>query len=105
MGLIATPERKKMIDLAYFMWTEPFNMIVPKPGEEPRLFAFIKPFQSWVIIITCLFLISASVLCPSWSKQDLLYIKGVATHIYHDACCGRLYEPFLETTSAILLKW
>lgn len=61
MGLIATPERKKMIDLAYFMWTEPFNMIVPKPGEEPRLFAFIKPFQSWVIIITCLFLISASV--------------------------------------------
>lgn len=50
MGLIATPERKKLIDLAYFMWTEPFAMIVPKPGEEPRLFAFIRPFQSLVII-------------------------------------------------------
>jgi hypothetical protein len=31
------------------MWTEPFTMVVPVPGEEPRLFAFIKPFQNLVI--------------------------------------------------------
>jgi ionotropic glutamate receptor len=49
MGLIGTPERKIVVDFAYFMWTEPFTMVVPVPGEEPRLFAFIKPFQSSVI--------------------------------------------------------
>lgn len=45
MGFIITPERKKKFDFAYFMWAEPYNMIVPVPGEEPRLFAFIRPFQ------------------------------------------------------------
>jgi len=49
MGLIRTPERKKVADFAYFMWTEPFTMVVPVPGEEPRIFAFIKPFQNLVI--------------------------------------------------------
>lgn len=45
MGFIATPERKQIMDFAYFMWTEPYVMVVPRPGEEPRLFAFIRPFQ------------------------------------------------------------
>lgn len=48
MGFIATPERKSKMDLAYFMWTEPHTMVVPLPGEEPRLFAFIRPFQPQV---------------------------------------------------------
>ncbi len=38
------------MDLAYFIWTEPQAMVVPRPGEEPRLFAFIRPFQPLVII-------------------------------------------------------
>lgn len=33
------------MDFAYFMWAEPFAMVVPRPGEEPRLFAFVRPFQ------------------------------------------------------------
>ena len=50
IGFIATPERKSVMDLAYFTWTEPQAMVVPLPGEEPRLFAFIKPFQPIVIL-------------------------------------------------------
>ena len=30
------------------VWTEPFTLIVPKPEEESRLFAFIRPFQPLV---------------------------------------------------------
>nr|CAH0098371.1 unnamed protein product [Daphnia galeata] len=44
-GMIATPERKKMVDFSYFVWTEPYTMVVPRPGEVPRLFALIWPFQ------------------------------------------------------------
>jgi hypothetical protein len=50
MGMIATPVRKKLVDLVYVIWTESFVMVVPVPGEEPRLFAFILPFQSTVCI-------------------------------------------------------
>lgn len=50
MGFIATPERKEKMDLAYFMWTEPHTMVVPQPEEEPRLFAFIRPFKHQVNI-------------------------------------------------------
>ena len=49
-GMIATPERNKMVDFAYFYWAEPHAMVVPRPGEEPRLLAFIQPFQPIVII-------------------------------------------------------
>jgi ABC-type amino acid transport substrate-binding protein len=47
-GLTATPERKKWVDFTYMIWTEPWTMVVPRPGEESRLFAFTKPFQSKV---------------------------------------------------------
>ena len=43
--MIATPEQKKAMDFAYFFWAEPHAMVVPRPGKEPRLFAFIEPFQ------------------------------------------------------------
>ncbi|EFX79934.1 hypothetical protein DAPPUDRAFT_103893 [Daphnia pulex] len=36
-GIIATPERKQMVDFSYFVWTEPYTMVVPRPGEEPSL--------------------------------------------------------------------
>lgn len=31
-------------------WTEPYVMVVPRSEEEPRLFAFILPFQPMVQI-------------------------------------------------------
>ncbi|EFX80578.1 hypothetical protein DAPPUDRAFT_318460 [Daphnia pulex] len=48
-----TLERKKLVDFAYFMWAEPIAMVVPRPGEEPRLFAFVRPFQFpvWTFIL------------------------------------------------------
>lgn len=52
IGFISTPERKLVMDLAYFIWTEPYAMVVPRPGEEPRLFAFIRPFQPLVIMFS-----------------------------------------------------
>ena len=49
-GMIATPERKKVMDFAYFFWADTHAMVIPRPGEGPRLFAFIQPFQPNVII-------------------------------------------------------
>lgn len=49
MGFIVTPERKQLIDYAYFMWAEPQAMVVPRPEEASRfLLAFVRPFQSQV---------------------------------------------------------
>ena len=39
----------KFTDFAIFMWAESLAMVVPRPGEEPRIFAFVHPFQSTVI--------------------------------------------------------
>ena len=49
VGTIATPERAKKMDFAYIMWAEPYVMVVPRPEEEPRLLAFIRPFTPMVI--------------------------------------------------------
>jgi hypothetical protein len=40
----------KTTDFAIFMWAESLAMVVPLPGEEHRIFAFVHPFQSTVII-------------------------------------------------------
>lgn len=43
--------RLKIMDAAtYFSWEERYRMIVPKPGEDSRLFAFIRPFDGIVSI-------------------------------------------------------
>jgi len=47
-GMMSTPDRKKVIDFSYPFWIGPFKLLVPKPGEESRLFAFIRPFQPLV---------------------------------------------------------
>ena len=45
-----TMERKEKMDFALFpTWFEVFRLVVPAPGEEYRLFAFIGPFSSTVI--------------------------------------------------------
>ncbi|XP_046447431.1 glutamate receptor ionotropic, kainate 2-like isoform X2 [Daphnia pulex] len=55
--IIATYERMKSTDFAFFMWAEPLAMVVPRPGEEPRIFAFVHPFQStvWLLIFIASF--------------------------------------------------
>ncbi|EFX79723.1 hypothetical protein DAPPUDRAFT_103904 [Daphnia pulex] len=62
LGFIPTPERKKVVDFAYFLSAEPQAMVVPRPGEEPRLLAFIRPFQSsvWLLILIASILVIAS---------------------------------------------
>ncbi|XP_057369794.1 glutamate receptor ionotropic, delta-1-like [Daphnia carinata] len=52
-GVVATPERKQIVDLTYFIWTEPYSMVVPQPEEESRIFAFIYPYQPtvWLLIV------------------------------------------------------
>nr|CAH0112523.1 unnamed protein product [Daphnia galeata] len=49
---IATPDRKKFTDFAYFIISEPNAIVVPRRGEEPRLLAFFRPFQQsvWLFI-------------------------------------------------------
>jgi ionotropic glutamate receptor len=49
-GITLTLENKKKMDLAYFAWSEPFKMVVPRPGETSRLLAFVYPFDPLVII-------------------------------------------------------
>ncbi|KAI9566014.1 hypothetical protein GHT06_009813 [Daphnia sinensis] len=72
-GLTPTPERKKKVDFSYFIWTEPYAMVVPRPGEEPRLFAFVRPFQSLVIYLC--YTKNNSIFCfHSFSKVWLLIL-------------------------------
>ena len=44
LGVYPTLERKKKMDFGYIVIAESCYMVVPRPGEEPRLFAFIRPF-------------------------------------------------------------
>ena len=38
-------DRKEDVDFTYAIWAETIDLVVPRPGEESRLFAFIRPFQ------------------------------------------------------------
>lgn len=74
-----------MTDFAYFMWAEPFTLVVPRPGEEPRLFAFIWPFQSSVTIIDVLQCSITAALLPriiAFTFFNLPFRKGLAVNIY-----------------------
>lgn len=80
-----------MVDFSYFVWTEPYTMVVPRPGEVPRLFALIWPFQPIVSahIVVHRHYIGVSIIF----KPKLLFklcvvipiIIGLATHFHnHD---------------------
>ncbi|XP_046454702.1 glutamate receptor ionotropic, kainate glr-3-like isoform X2 [Daphnia pulex] len=43
-----TMDRVERMDYSFFTWTDGFSLVVPNPGEESRLFAFVRPFQPWV---------------------------------------------------------
>ncbi|XP_046446908.1 uncharacterized protein LOC124196138 [Daphnia pulex] len=74
VGFIPTPERAIKMDFAYFLTAEPHAMVVPRPGEEPRLFAFIRPFQSsvWLLIFIASILVIASMCLFSKAYSKLL---------------------------------
>jgi glutamate receptor, ionotropic, invertebrate len=41
-------DRVERFDYTASTWSEPFSFVAPRPGEESRLFAFIRPFQPMV---------------------------------------------------------
>jgi len=41
-------DRVERMDFTSHTWSEGFSLIVPRPEEESRLFAFIGPFQPTV---------------------------------------------------------
>ncbi|XP_046461499.1 uncharacterized protein LOC124207902 [Daphnia pulex] len=56
-----TQDRINRMDYtSYFVWVDGLSLIVPKPGEQSRLFAFIGPFQPSVwfwILVTIIFVV------------------------------------------------
>ncbi|EFX79932.1 hypothetical protein DAPPUDRAFT_103895 [Daphnia pulex] len=61
-GTTLTLENKQKMDLAYFVWSEPYMMVVPRPGEKSRLLAFVYPFDPlvWGLIYITLHAVVAS---------------------------------------------
>lgn len=51
IGLAITPERYEKMDFTFYHWIEPYSMVVPRPGEEEKIFAFIRVFQPTVITL------------------------------------------------------
>ena len=46
-----TADRMAAIDFCTFpAWQESFRLVVPRPGEELRLFALVRPFDNQVFI-------------------------------------------------------
>ncbi|XP_046453943.1 ionotropic receptor 93a-like [Daphnia pulex] len=55
-------DRVERFDFTSFIWAEGFRLVLPRPGEESRLFAFIRPFQPWVwlsIFVSVLVIVGA----------------------------------------------
>jgi hypothetical protein len=93
--VIATYDRMKSTDFAFFVWAEPLAMVVPRPGEEPRIFAFVYPFQSTVTRFVFMIHLPAI----RWVIL-IMFRTGVATHLHcrlhrcclHDNVFGNLLE-------------
>lgn len=48
-SLVIDPNRAARMDYTCGLgWAETYNIIVPKPEFQSRLFAFVRPFQFWV---------------------------------------------------------
>lgn len=90
VGMIITPERKEKMDFAYLIWTEPYTIVSPRPGEEPRVFSFVWPFQANVSYL--------NFRLESISKQFISNLKtkqGVATDSSQYDCGGVFDDSFL----------
>lgn len=48
-SLVSNPDRAARVDFtSAHIWTEPYTLVVPKPKQQSRIFAFIRPFQPMV---------------------------------------------------------
>nr|CAH0103993.1 unnamed protein product [Daphnia galeata] len=74
--VIANYDRLKSVDFAYYMWAESLAMVVPRPGQEPRIFTFVHPFQStvWLLIF-----LAASIIIALMTLFSGIYCKLFAT--------------------------
>ncbi|XP_046454085.1 ionotropic receptor 93a-like isoform X2 [Daphnia pulex] len=63
-----TMDRVERMDFTSHTWSEGFSLIVPRPAEESRLFAFIGPFQPtvWMLIFISLFVFVGMMTLFTW---------------------------------------
>lgn len=48
-GFVITADRVPIADYCTFpSWQESFRLVVPRPGEQSRLFAIVRPFDNTV---------------------------------------------------------
>nr|CAH0108320.1 unnamed protein product [Daphnia galeata] len=54
-----TMDRVERMDFTFHTFSDGFSLVVPKPEEESRLFAFIGPFQPnvWMLIFICVLVV------------------------------------------------
>ncbi|XP_032796243.2 glutamate [NMDA] receptor subunit 1 [Daphnia magna] len=56
-----TMDRAERMDYTFHTWSDGFRLVVPRPGEESRLFAFIGPFEPmvWMLIFISIIVVVA----------------------------------------------
>ncbi|XP_032779707.2 ionotropic receptor 93a isoform X1 [Daphnia magna] len=68
-----TLDRMKRMDYtSSFSWVDGFSLVVPRPGEESRLFAFTGPFQPtvWLFILISLMFIVGVMAVFTWFYKN-----------------------------------
>ncbi|XP_046445822.1 glutamate receptor ionotropic, delta-1-like isoform X1 [Daphnia pulex] len=78
VAFVPTLDRKKNVDFTYFVWSEYFAMVVPQPGEETRIFAFIRPFQSTVWLFIFITIVVMVTLMTLFSR---IYSKYITVNV------------------------
>ncbi|XP_046454961.1 glutamate [NMDA] receptor subunit 1-like isoform X1 [Daphnia pulex] len=75
-----TADRVAKNDPTSFIWTEGMTLIVPRPEEENRLFAFIGPFQPmvWLLIFISIFPVIGAMTFFTWFYQHLHWNNDAA---------------------------
>nr|CAH0101184.1 unnamed protein product [Daphnia galeata] len=78
-----TMDRVERFDFTTFIWSEGFRLVVPRSGEESRLFAFIGPFQPmvWMSIFISLLFTVAAMKFFEWFYNHHLFKKNEVSSI------------------------
>ncbi|XP_045036265.1 glutamate receptor ionotropic, kainate 3 isoform X2 [Daphnia magna] len=66
-----TMDRVTRMDYTFPTWADGFSLVVPRPGEENRLFAFVGPFQPtvWLLIFISIFVLVSVMTLFTWIHQ------------------------------------
>ncbi|KAK4012523.1 hypothetical protein OUZ56_024762 [Daphnia magna] len=66
-----TMDRVARMDYTFLTWGDGFSLVVPRPGEENRLFAFVGPFQPtvWLLIFISIFVVVSVMTLFTWIYQ------------------------------------